>query len=291
MAQRVEALEAIGLGKRYGRGKQALDRIDLAIGNGGLTGLVGPNGAGKSTLIKAWVGLERPTVGRVRVNGVDPWRDRPRAIAQLAYVPQSPALYRGLTVSEHLAYAASLRRGFDRSVAERRLDDLGVPLRQRAGTLSGGQMAQMGLALALGTRASVLILDEPLASLDPLARREFLHVLSESIAVDGTTGILSSHVITDIEQACDRLVVLGAGHLVLDTSLAEALRDHVVTEGRGLSSPGALHVSSFVGARREVLDLWRLAAHGAPAEQSARTASLEEVVMGYLAASRDGAAS
>ncbi len=286
MSESAPALEANGLGKRYGRGRPALDGIDLAVRRGGLTALVGPNGAGKSTLMKAWVGLERPSAGKVHVCGIDPWRDRPGAIRRLAYVPQSPTLYRGLTVAEHLAYAEALRPGFDRPLAERRLDDLGVPLGQRAGTLSGGQMAQTGLALALGTRAPVLVLDEPLASLDPLARRDFLHVLGEAVATGDVTGVLSSHVVSDIEQACDRLVVLGAGRLVLDASLADALRGHVVTEGLPPSAPGGGHVASFLGARREALDLWRLSAGEGADPAGPRAATLEEVVMGYLAASR-----
>jgi ABC-2 type transport system ATP-binding protein len=288
LAEQVIALEALRMGKRYGRGRPALVDIDLSIPAGGLTGLVGPNGAGKSTLIKAWVGLERPTAGAVAVYGVDPWRERSRAIARVAYVPQAPAVYRGLTVDQHLAYAAALRPGFDRRLAERRLDDLGVPLRQRAGSLSGGQAAQLGLAIALGARARVLILDEPLASLDPLARREFLDVLTDAVAADGATGVLSSHVISDVEEACDRLLVLGSGRLVLETPIAEALRDHIVTVGDAPAPAPARRVATFVGARHVQLHLWR-SLETTQVGLGARAASLEEVVIGYLAASRSGA--
>ena len=129
--------------------------------------------------------------------------------------------------------ATTLRPGFDPAVARRRLDDLDIPLTSRADELSGGQQAQVGLALALGVRAPVLLLDEPLASLDPLARREFLHVLVDAVRADGSTALLSSHVITDIEQACDRLLVLGGGAVLLDLSIAGAIAEHSVVEEVG----------------------------------------------------------
>ena len=204
-----DGFEAHGLGKRYRRRQWALRDVDVSVPAGSITALVGPNGAGKSTLIKAGIGFERPTAGRVFVDGVDPWKERGRAIRRVGYVPQSPSLYRELTVDDHVRLAATLRRGFDVDLARRRLDQLAIPLTSRADELSGGQQAQVGLALALGTRAPVLLLDEPLASLDPLARREFLHVLVDAVRADGATALLSSHVITDIEQACDRLLVLG----------------------------------------------------------------------------------
>ncbi len=219
-------LETHDIGKRYGRRTWALRHVDLAVPDGSITALVGPNGSGKSTLLKAWVGFERPTEGHLIVDGIDPWRDRGAAIGRIGYVPQAPSLYRELTVAEHVTMAKTLRPGFDPSVARRRLDDLDIPLDSTADQLSGGQQAQVGLALALGVRAPVLLLDEPLASLDPLARREFLHVLVDAVRADGATALLSSHVITDIEQACDRLLVLGAGRTLLDLSIAGAIAEH-----------------------------------------------------------------
>jgi ABC-2 type transport system ATP-binding protein len=167
--------------------------------------------------------------------------DRGGAIRRIGYVPQAASLYRELSVADHLALAARFRPAFDRRAAELRLEQLDIPLEAAAAELSGGQQAQVGLAIALGTRAPVLLLDEPLASLDPLARREFLHVMVEAVHEAGATALLSSHVITDIEQACDRLLVLGGGRTLLDVSIAEG--------------PG-------------------------------RPATLEEVVLGHLAAGR-----
>jgi ABC-2 type transport system ATP-binding protein len=277
-------LETHDIGKRYGRRRWALRHVDLAVPEGSITALVGPNGSGKSTLLKAWVGFERPTEGRLIVDGIDPWRDRGGAIRRIGYVPQAPSLYRELTVDEHVAMAASLRPGFDKALARRRLDDLEISLASRAEELSGGQQAQVGLALALGVRAPVLLLDEPLASLDPLARREFLHVLVDAVHAEGATALLSSHVITDIEQACDRLLVLGAGKTLLDLSIAGAIAEHSVID---VSEPGGAVppiagsvVGIFPGPSGERLSLIRGEAAGA------RPATLEEVVLGHLAAAR-----
>ncbi|MEX0626923.1 MAG: ABC transporter ATP-binding protein, partial [Chloroflexota bacterium] len=219
-------LEAHDLAKRYGRRTWALTGIDLSIPEGGITALVGPNAAGKSTLIKTWIGFERPTRGGVRVAGIDPWKDRSAVLGQVGYVPQSPALYDGLSVDDHLDLAVQLRPDFDQHYARLRLDQLGIPPDQGAKSLSGGQQAQVALALALGTRARILLLDEPLASLDPLARREFLHVLTDAVRSDGATALLSSHIVTDVEQACDRLVVLGVGKILLHDTVADAKATH-----------------------------------------------------------------
>lgn len=277
------ALEAHGVGKRYRRGRPwALRDVDVAIPEGSITALVGPNGAGKSTLIKGYVGFERPTAGRLLVDGVDPWRDRGAAIRRIGYVPQAASLYRELSVADHLALAARHRPGFDRPAAESRLAALDIPVGARADELSGGQQAQVGLAIALGTRAPVLLLDEPLASLDPLARREFLHVLVDAVRERGATALLSSHVITDIEQACDRLLVLGGGRKLLDVSIAEARATHRVVEVEGPLDAGRL-IGRFPDPDGRPLAL----VEGTPVV--GRPATLEEVVLGQLAAARGGA--
>jgi ABC-2 type transport system ATP-binding protein len=277
-------LETHDIGKRYGRRRWALRHVDLQVPDGSITALVGPNGSGKSTLLKAWVGFERPSEGYLIVDGVDPWKDRGGAIERIGYVPQAPSLYRELTVDEHVTMARTLRPGFDPAVARRRLDDLDIPLTSRADELSGGQQAQVGLALALGVRAPVLLLDEPLASLDPLARREFLHVLVDAVRADGATALLSSHVITDIEQACDRLLVLGAGRTLLDLSIAGAIAEHRVLEATtGTEGPApASIVGIFPGPAGERLALVR-----GDESVGGRPATLEEVVLGHLAAARE----
>jgi ABC-2 type transport system ATP-binding protein len=282
------ALEARGVGKRYGRRVVALDGLDLQIMAGTITALVGPNGAGKSTLLKAWVGFERPTRGHVTVQGVDPFRNRTAALAQIAYVPQSTTLYRELTVGDHLDLVATMRRGFDRSEAKKRLEQLGIPLAQRASDLSGGQQAQVSLALALATKAEILLLDEPLASLDPLARREFLYILTDAVQATGRTALLSSHIVTDIEQACDHLLVLGAGRKLLDRSIKEAMSEHAVALDTATVDPPSGTVGSFLDPREGQVTLIGTST-SADAEHRGlrvRAATLEEVVLGYLAAGR-----
>ena len=277
------ALEAHGLGKRYRRGRPwALRDVDLAIAGGSITALVGPNGAGKSTLIKGFVGFERPTTGHLLVGGVDPWRDRGSAVRLIGYVPQAASLYRELTVAEHLEFAARYRGGFDRAAAEVRLGELAIPVDARADELSGGQQAQVGLAIALGTRAPFLLLDEPLASLDPLARREFLHVLTDAVRASGATALLSSHVITDIEQACDSIVVLGGGRVLLDGPIAAARASHRVFEPGDPAPEVGSVVAMFPGPDGGPLTLARAE------DGRGRPATLEEIVLGHLAAARAG---
>ena len=281
-------LEAHAYGKRYRRGNWALRGVDLGVPEGSITALVGPNGSGKSTLIRSWIGFERATEGRVTTGGVDPARNRAAAVAKVGYVPQSPSLYRDLTVADHITLASTLRDGFDGAAASRHVERLSIPLGARAGELSGGEAAQVGLALALGTRAPILLLDEPLASLDPLARREFLHLMIEAVRASGGTALLSSHVITDIEQACDRLIVLGKGHTLLDLTIAEALAHHRVVEAEDLPAVASNEVVGRFPAPDGVpLALIRTPAVAAVADPAAgRPATLEEVVIGHLAAGR-----
>jgi ABC-2 type transport system ATP-binding protein len=280
------ALEAHGYGKRYRRRTWALRRVEMAVPEGTITALVGPNGSGKSTLIRSWIGFERPTEGSLVTGGVDPARHPKAAVARVGYVPQSPSLYSSLSVADHIRLAGSLRSGFDGRLAAGYVERLSIPLTAMAGELSGGEQAQVGLALALGTQARILLLDEPLASLDPLARREFLHVLVDAVRSGGHTALLSSHVITDIEQACDRLVVLGRGHTLLDVSIAEALAHHRILEGE--REPAAAHeqaVGSFPSPEGRRLTLIRVPAVE-PLPTEGRPATLEEVVIGHLAAGR-----
>jgi ABC-2 type transport system ATP-binding protein len=288
-------LEAHGFGKRYRRRTWALRNVDLTVPEGSITALVGPNGSGKSTLIRGWIGFERATEGRLVTGGVDPQRDRKGAVERVGYVPQSPSLYRDLTITDHIALAGTLRNGFDGRMAAGYVERLSIPLRAKAGELSGGEQAQVGLALALATRARILLLDEPLASLDPLARREFLHLMVEAVRAAGATALLSSHVITDIEQACDRLIVLGKGHTLLDLTISEALAHHRIVEAPAadaerLAGPNAV-IGSFPAPAGEPLSLVRVAVV-APvgAELLGRAATLEEVVIGHLAAGRNRAA-
>ena len=272
-------LTAEGVGRRYRRGGSwALRDVSLAVTPGSITALVGPNGAGKSTLIRSWMGFERPDAGHVLVEGIDPRRDREAAVARIGYVPQAAALYRDLTVDDHFAMARVARPEFDAPHARGRLATLGIAAGRRVGELSGGEQAQVALSIALGTRAQVLLLDEPLASLDPLARREFLALLVDDVRTTGATALLSSHIVTDVEQACDRLVVLAGGRLAFHDAVSSARDAHRVVPGEAGADAG--RVAAFTGAAGERLALVRSASPELP------RATLEEIVLGYLAAGR-----
>jgi ABC-2 type transport system ATP-binding protein len=273
------ALSAYGLTKRYRlRGRPALQDVEVEVPTGSITALVGPNGAGKTTLLRTWVGFERPSRGHVLVRTDDPWTSRKEAISSIAYVPQSHALYRGLSVGDHIELARSLRPGFDVASARSRIQRLRIVLDQQATTLSGGQRAQVLLAIGLATRAPILILDEPLATLDPLARREFLSVLQSAVFDDGRTAVLSSHIVSDIEAVCDRIVMLVDGRVRLNDTIARAVGSHSVWPER--EAPTATFVGTF-----PIMSGAGLTVCLEPPAGLGRAATLEEVVMAYLAAS------
>jgi ABC-2 type transport system ATP-binding protein len=217
-------LSARGLGKRYGR-RWALNDCDLEVPAGHVVGLVGPNGAGKTTLLHLAVGLLTPTAGSIDVLG-NPPSDDPVQLARVGFVAQDTPTYARLTVNDHLALGAHMNPGWDAAMARERIGDLDLDPRQRAGTLSGGQRAQLALTLAVAKRPEFLILDEPVASLDPLARREFLQSLMEVVAEHGVSVVLSSHLVADLERVCDYLVVLVASRVQVAGEVDELLATH-----------------------------------------------------------------
>jgi ABC-2 type transport system ATP-binding protein len=271
-------LRVEGFGRRYRRTRPwAVREASFTVPDGSITALVGANGAGKSTLIRACVGFERPDEGRILVYGLDPSHDRTQVVNSIGYVPQSAALYQSLTIADHLDMGTAARRSFDRPYALSRVSGAGLTERRRISELSGGEQAQVALSLALGTRAPLLLLDEPLASLDPLARRDFLTALVNDVRGRGATAVLSSHIVTDVEDACDWLVVLAAGRLVLHTAIAAGKTEYVTVSATDLGAQPA--IGTFAGPGGALLAL----VHGSP---MGRPASLEEIVLGHLAAAR-----
>src|SRR5258707_2650815 len=217
-------IETKGLGKRYGR-KWALRDCALTIPEGKVVGLVGPNGAGKTTLLHLAVGLLAPTSGSITVLGGHPGNG-PAQLERVGFVAQDTPTYAGLSVAKHLRMGAYLNRHWDSELAESRIGQLGLDPRQKAGSLSGGERAQLALTLAVARRPELLLLDEPVASLDPLARREFLQSLMEIVAKDDVSVMLSSHLIADLERVCDYLVILMASHVLLSGEVTELLASH-----------------------------------------------------------------
>ncbi|MFG2600137.1 ABC transporter ATP-binding protein [Streptomyces sp. NPDC048462] len=199
-------LQARALGKKYRR-RWALSDCNLNVPAGRIVGLVGPNGAGKSTLLNLASGLLAPTTGTIEVCGGSPVGGSVQ-LAKVGFVAQDTPTYAGLTVAEHLGLGARLNPGWDAPLAEARIRRLGLDTAQRAGRLSGGQRAQLALTLGLAKRPELLILDEPVAALDPLARREFLQDLTGAVAGQETSVVLSSHLVSDVERACDHVIVL-----------------------------------------------------------------------------------
>lgn len=199
-------LQARSLGKKY-RNRWALSDCTLDVPAGRIVGLVGPNGAGKSTLLNLASGMLTPTTGTIKVCGGRP-AGGPAQLAKVGFVAQDTPTYAGLTVAEHLGLGARLNRGWDAPLAETRIRRLGLDPGQRAGRLSGGQRAQLALTLGLAQRPELLILDEPVAALDPLARREFLEDLTDAVAGEETSVVLSSHLVSDVERVCDHVIVL-----------------------------------------------------------------------------------
>ena len=240
------ALAAFGLGRRYGR-KWALRECTLAIPAGRVVALVGPNGAGKSTLLHLAVGLSAPSAGTVSVFGARP-RENARVLAEVGFVAQTAPLYGSFAVEELVTLGAKMNPRFEAAACRQKLTSLGIDLRLRAAHLSGGQKAQVAMALALAKRPRMLILDEPVASLDPLARREFLQSLMDAVAVEGTTVVLSSHLITDLERVCDYLVVLSASRVQVLGEIDELLDSHAILSGPASEAATVSAVWPVIGA-------------------------------------------
>jgi ABC-2 type transport system ATP-binding protein len=219
-------LEARGLGKRYRR-KWALADCTLSVPAGHVVGLVGPNGAGKTTLLNLAAGLLAPTTGTIEVLGGPPLA----RLARIGFLAQDAPAYAGLSVADHLAFGAHLNPGWDAGLARSRIERLDLDPGQKAGTLSGGQRAQLALTLAVAKRPELLILDEPVASLDPLARREFLQELMEAVAGQGLSAVLSSHLVSDLERVCDYLVVLVGSRVRVAGPVDELLATHHLLSG------------------------------------------------------------
>ncbi len=277
----MNVVETKALGRRYGK-RWALRDLDLTVAEHTVVGLVGPNGAGKSTLLHLVAGLIDPTEGRVSVLDAEPGSKG--VLPDVAFVAQDSPLPKRPRVREVVAMAAGMNVRWDADVVSNRLGELRVDESHRVGELSGGQRAQLALALALAKRPRLLLLDEPVASLDPLARRGFLQSLMAAVADGGMTVIFSTHLIDDLERTCDHLVVLGQGTLLLAGSLDEIVQGHAVIVGppdRPLPKG-----SSVVGGHRSPSAHQHLVSISAPVidpawQQLAPT--LDEIVLAHLA--------
>jgi ABC-2 type transport system ATP-binding protein len=279
----MNVVEASCLGKRYGS-SWALRECALAIPAGHVAALVGPNGAGKTTLLNLAVGLAEPTAGVVTVLGGLP-AGSPAALDGIAFVAQDKPLYKNLSAADMLHLTRNLNRRFDQGYAQARLGELGIPPKRKAGRLSGGQQAQLALTLALARRPRLLVLDEPVAMLDPVARHDFMATVLTAMADDGVSVVLSSHVLAELERVADYLILMSRGRVQVTGGIEELLASH-----RVLTGPAA-EAASYAG--RPVVHLRRgeVQAHllvrataddPVPPGWEAHPVGLEELVLAYL---------
>jgi len=272
-----------GLGKQY-RKLWALTDCTLSIPAGYVVGLVGPNGAGKTTLLNLATGMLAPTTGTIEVLGGRPAAG-PAQLARVGYLAQDAPVYAGLSVADHLRLGAHLNPGWDAEMARHRIDQLDLDPGQKAGKLSGGQRAQLALTLALGKRPELLILDEPVASLDPLARREFLQDLMETVAEQQVSVVLSSHLISDLERVCDHVIVLVDSRVRLAGPVDELLATHHLLSGPRrdpAALPDGLEVISASHTDRQSTLLVRTSGPVLDPAWTVSEVSLEDLALAYM---------
>jgi len=290
--QDAPAIRTAGLGKRYGS-LWALKDCSVSVPRSRVSALVGPNGAGKTTLLKILAGLIAPSAGEAAVLGRAPGQSA-EFLDSVGYLAQDVPLYKRLSAGDHLEIGAHLNRHWDATAARARLAALKIPLGRPVATLSGGQRAQVGLSLALAKRPRLLLLDEPVAALDPLARREFLTSLTEAVADGDLSVILSSHLLHDLERVCDHLILLAASRTQLVGDIDDVLATHKMLVGprRRIAEvePGLTVIKSTQTARQTRL-LVRLTGPVLDPSWEVTEVGLEDIVVAYMgleASSADG---
>jgi ABC-2 type transport system ATP-binding protein len=277
------ALRTEGLGKRYGR-TWGLRDCTVEIPAGSVVGLVGPNGAGKSTLLQLAVGLLEPTEGQVSVFGQASRAGTAATLAQVSYVAQDHPLYRDFSVAEMLHLGRSMNPRWDQSLAERRMAALGIPLARKVKGLSGGQQAQVSLAMALAKLAPLLVLDEPVASLDPVARLHFLQDVMAAVADTGLTVVIASHVVAELERICDWVIVITGGRVQVAGPVDDLIAGHQLLTGprAGAEVPGIAVHRTDSDRHCTVLVRTPMGQPSAHPAWRAGPVGFEQIVLGYL---------
>jgi ABC-2 type transport system ATP-binding protein len=276
-------LQAQGLTKLYGQRPGLVD-ANLELPAGRVIGLVGPNGAGKSTLLNLTCGLVAPTAGTLTVLGARPAASAAQ-LARVGFVAQDTPVYSGLSVGDHLRLGARLNKTWDQQLAERRIRQVGLDLVQKAGHLSGGQRAQLALTVAVAKRPELLIFDEPVAALDPLARRQFLQNLMEFVRELDATVIVSSHLLGDIARICDHLVVLASSRVQLTGDIDALVGAHyrLVGARRDFDDlPSQIEVITAEHTDGQSTLIVRVSDAGSPLLADAEHVDLEDMVLAYM---------
>ena len=282
-------IETSGLGRRYGGGDWALRNCTLTVPDGHLVALVGPNGAGKTTLLNIAVGLTQPTEGEITVLG-GVRVGSPTALDRIAFVAQDMPVYRNMSVADMLHVTRNLNHDFDSLFARSRLEVLGIGQRHRVGKLSGGQRAQLALTLALARHPRLLVLDEPTASLDPVARHDFMATVVTAMTEDGVSVVLSSHALAELERVADYLVLLTGGAVRVDGVVDDLLEQHLLLTGpTGSPVDPRWHVveSREAAAQRTLLVRIDDPGRALPDRWQARSVGVEELALAYLRESSD----
>jgi ABC-2 type transport system ATP-binding protein len=276
-------IQTCELAKRYRR-VTALSDCTITVPEGRISALIGPNGAGKTTLLRLLAGLAKPTSGEVAVLGGAPRQD-PAFLAEIGFLAQEIPLYRRFTAEDHIGIGTHLNPRWDAASARDRLRSLNIPLDRAAGSLSGGQRAQLALALTLAKKPRLLLLDEPVAALDPLARRHFLATLAEAVADGGLTVVLSSHLLADMERVSDYLILLAASRVQLCGDIDELLAEHQILVGPRKDTTAIEKTRTIVQAVRTARQTTLLVRGNAPIidpDWESAEVGLEEMVLAYM---------
>jgi ABC-2 type transport system ATP-binding protein len=283
VSETATAIRTAGLGKRYRR-VHALSDCSITVPEGRISALIGPNGAGKTTLLRLLGGLTKPTTGEMTVNGGIPRQD-PAFLASIGFLAQEIPLYRRLSAEDHIRAGAHLNPCWDGESVRERLTALTIPLDRAVGTLSGGQRSQVALALTLAKRPRLLLLDEPVAALDPLARRNFLAILADAVAAGGLTVVLSSHLVADAERVCDHIVMLAASRVQLCGDIDTVLAEHQMLIGPRKDTSAIERDHRVILLTRTPRQVTMLIRRNGPVIDPAFQASdvsLEELVLAYM---------
>ena len=284
------AIETKGLGKRYGS-FWALENCDISVPEGSVSALVGPNGAGKSTLLKLLTGLSKASAGESAVLEKAPMQHED-FLADIGYLAQEIPLYKNLNAADHIKMGKHLNKRFDEAYIRSRLEELGIPLGRAVGKLSGGQRAQVALALALAKKPRLLLLDEPVAALDPLARHDFLSSLTQAVAEGGLTVVMSSHLLADLERVSDHVIVLAAGKTQLCDDIETVLQEHLLLIGSRADTThfgaGVTVIHETHTARQSTFLVRVTRGAKLPSGWQKQEPNVEEIILAYMGQAKEG---
>jgi ABC-2 type transport system ATP-binding protein len=285
-------IQTKGLGKRYGS-FWALENCTISVPKGSVSALVGPNGAGKSTLLKLLTGLSSANIGECEVLGKAPAQHED-FLADVGYLAQEIPLYKNLNANDHIKMGQHLNKRFDDAFVRSRLQELSIPFNRPVGKLSGGQRAQVALALALAKKPKLLLLDEPVAALDPLARHDFLSSLTQAVAEDGVTVVMSSHLLADLERVSDHVIVLASGRTQLCDDIDTVLNEHLLLVGprqTGQTFESGIHVIHETHTAKQSTLLVRVdKGVKLPSGWQRQEPNIEEIILAYMGQAKEGGA-